>query len=99
MCKRTEFPGKGLGGNRRDHLFRASSLVTRGLFEVEEEEDKGEYNEEIIRQCAKPMPNPYFHTDDFLEAFENQCNQVSRYFPLCCEQKSTFSLRNLVSSN
>ena len=45
---------------------------------MEEEEDKGEYNEEIIRQCAKPMPNPYFHSDEFLEAFENQCNQVSK---------------------
>ena len=36
------------------------------------------YNEEIIAQCAQPMPNPYFVSDDFLDAFENQCNQVSR---------------------
>lgn len=29
------------------------------------------------------MPNDYFLTDDFLEAFENQCNQVRMYL-LCC---------------
>ena len=52
--------------------------MTSGLLDAEEEEDKGVYNEEIIAQCAQPMPNPYFVSDDFLDAFENQCNQVSR---------------------
>ena len=58
---------------------RAASQVASGLLDVEEEDDKGEYNEEIIYQCTKPMPNQYFGTDSFLEAFENQCNQVSWY--------------------
>ena len=70
---------------RLSHRNRAASQVTRGLLDVEEEEDKGEYNEEIILQCAKPMPNPYFHSDEFLEAFENQCNQVSRNWDGCIE--------------
>ena len=65
--------------DRRFLISRAASQITRGLLDVEEEEDKGEYNEEIITQCAKPMPNTFFMSDDFLEAFENQCNQVSKY--------------------
>lgn len=56
---------------------RAASQITQGILDVEDEEDKEEYNEEIIKQCNEPMPNPYFASDDFLEAFENQCNQIS----------------------
>ena len=76
---------------------RAASQVTSGLLDVEEEEDKGEYNEEIIYQCTKPMPNQYFGTDSFLEAFENQCNQVSRVESVSLTTQSTFSVRNLAS--
>ncbi|KNB42372.1 serine threonine protein, partial [Blastocystis sp. subtype 4] len=65
---------------QKNRISRAASQITRGLLDVEEEEDKGEYNEEIITQCAKPMPNTFFMSDDFLEAFENQCNQVKYIF-------------------
>ena len=58
-------------------MCRAASQITQGILDVEDEEDKEEYNEEIIKQCNEPMPNPYFASDDFLEAFENQCNQIS----------------------
>lgn len=75
---------------------RAASQVTSGLLDVEEEDDKGEYNEEIIYQCTKPMPNPYFGTDSFLEAFENQCNQVSRWCSKGLTLQSTFSVRSPV---
>ena len=78
MFKRTVSLGRKMVASWLSHRNRAASQVTRGLLDVEEEEDKGEYNEEIIRQCAQPMPNPYFHSDEFLEAFENQCNQVSK---------------------
>ena len=63
-----------------DLTQRAASQVTSNLLESEEEEDRGVYNEEIIAECAKPMPNPYFVSDDFLEAFKNQCTQVSKSF-------------------
>lgn len=78
-------------------IRRAASQVTSGLLDAEEEDDKGEYNEEIIYQCTKPMPNQYFGTDSFLEAFENQCNQVSRCGRESFTVQSTFSVRNLVS--
>ena len=45
---------------------------------MEEENDQEEYNERIIEECGQNMPNQYFLTDDFVEAFENQCNQISR---------------------
>ena len=57
---------------------RAASQITQGILDVDEEQDQEEYNEEIIRQCNEPMPNSYFASSDFLEAFENQCNQISR---------------------
>lgn len=60
-------------------ISRAASQVTGNLLDVEEEEDKGEYNEIIIEECGRTMPNSYFDSDDFLEAFENQCNQISGY--------------------
>ena len=65
-------------------IFRAASQVTSNLLDCDDEDETNEYNEEIITQCCKPMPNSYFLTDDFLEAFENQCNQVSKisYFEL-----------------
>ena len=65
-------------------IFRAASQVTSNLLDCDDEDETNEYNEEIITQCCKPMPNNYFLTDDFLEAFENQCNQVSKisYFEL-----------------
>ena len=61
-------------------IFRAASQVTSNLLDCDDDDETNEYNEEIISQCCKPMPNNYFLTDDFLEAFENQCNQVSKIF-------------------
>ena len=51
--------------------------MTSGLLDVEEDEKDEEYNEIIIEECGRPMPNSYFDSDEFLEAFENQCNQIS----------------------
>ena len=62
-------------------MCRAASQVTSGLLEENEEDDNEEFNEAIIKQCEMPMPNDYFCTDDFLEVFENQCNQVSCLVP------------------
>lgn len=53
--------------------------MTSGLLEENEEDDDEEFNEMIIKQCGMPMPNEYFCSDDFLDVFENQCNQVSRH--------------------
>ena len=51
--------------------------MTSGLLDVEEDEKDEEYNEIIIEECGRPMPNSYFDSDEFLEVFENQCNQIS----------------------
>ena len=53
-------------------MGRAASQITQGILDVDEEQDQEEYNEEIIKQCNEPMPNSYFASSDFLEAFENQ---------------------------
>lgn len=58
-------------------ISRAASQVTSGLLDVDEDEKDEEYNEIIIEECNRPMPNSYFDSDEFLEAFENQCNQIS----------------------
>ncbi|KAM7457722.1 hypothetical protein BLSTO_01509 [Blastocystis sp. subtype 1] len=65
---------------QKNRISRAASQVTSGLLEENEEDDNEEFNEAIIKQCEMPMPNDYFCTDDFLEVFENQCNQVKRIF-------------------
>lgn len=61
-------------------ICRAASQVTSNLLECEEEDEVNEYNEEIIAQCSRGVPNNYFISADFLESFENQCNQVSKIF-------------------
>lgn len=48
------------------------------MLDIDDFDFSNAYNEEIIYQCFEPMPNPYFLSNDFLEAFESQCNQVSR---------------------
>ena len=58
-------------------ISRAASQVTSGLLDVDEDEKDEEYNEIIIEECGRPMPNSYFNSDEFLEAFENQCNEIS----------------------
>ena len=63
-------------------MDRAASQATQSLLESNEEEDRGAYNEEIINRCAEEFPNPYFSTDEFLDVFEQQCQQMSFYL-LC----------------
>ena len=75
MFKRIELHGRKFV---LAYICSAASQVTQSILDVEEEDDRGEYNEEIIAHCSDHMPSPYFETNDFLEAFENQCNQVSR---------------------
>ena len=65
---------------QKNRISRAASQITQGILDVDEEQDQEEYNEEIIRQCNEPMPNSYFASSDFLEAFENQCNQIKHIF-------------------
>ena len=62
-------------------MYRAASQATQSILDAAEEEDRGAYNEEIINICSKPVPNPYFESDEFLEIFEQQCQQMSI---LCC---------------
>ena len=72
-------------------MGRAASQITQGILDVDEEQDQEEYNEEIIKQCNEPMPNSYFASSDFLEAFENQCNQISCVFCLRSPVEHIFS--------
>ena len=61
-------------------IHRAASQVTQSILDAAEEEDRGAYNEEIINICSKPILNPYFESDAFLEIFEQQCQQMSFLF-------------------
>lgn len=40
-----------------------------------------EYNEDIIKHCNEPPPSDYFTSEEFLQAFETQCTQVSTFPP------------------
>lgn len=62
------------------YYCRAASQATQSLLESTEEEDKGAYNEEIINICSQSFPNSFFDSDDFLEIFEQQCQQMSIAF-------------------
>ena len=55
----------------------AASQVTQSIFDFEDEKDTDAYNEEIISHCADPMPSSFFLSEDFLDAFENQCEEIS----------------------
>ena len=74
MFKRTEFLGMYLN---EAFSNRAASQVTQSIFDFEDEKDTDAYNEEIISHCADPMPSSFFLSEDFLDAFENQCEEVS----------------------
>lgn len=60
-------------------MFRTASISSQTVIQKSGKVDYS-YQEEIIRKCMSPLPDPYFVTMDFVTHFLNQCDEMCTMF-------------------